>query len=155
AVLLFAMVPLPTYAQEVKDKAFFPSPTEPYSGGFSERLELIAALKKLGHEPTVPPNDANRCFVKIKRDELELAHTLYLSDDRKPLWVECSLSRLDAPAKVPAPALKRLLQASDKTGAAHFVYRPSAKRVILTCPIANRDMTPARLRKELERLDGT
>src|SRR5207244_4379793 len=89
--------------------------------------------------------------VKLKRDPWEFNVTVALSSDNTMLWITCPVVDLPATDKVPAEVLEKLLIKSDELGPTHFGVKKS-RRVYLNCPLQNKDITPASLRKNLEQL---
>jgi len=90
-------------------------------------------------------------YVKLKRDTWEFEISVVLRSDISMLWLTCGVADLPPTDKVPAEVLEKMLAKSDELGPTHFGMKKS-RRVYLNCPLQNKDITPASLRKNLEQL---
>jgi hypothetical protein len=83
----------------------------------------------------------------VQRDGWDFTFDAALSADGTMLWLSFPLS--DLPDNVDdAAALKKLLAENDKLGPSYFSL--SGKRFYLETPVANLEMTPAKLRQNID-----
>lgn len=127
-------------------------PAEPRPGAYTP-VQLIEVLTKLGYEPNVYGDKKDRCWVSLNRGIYKTTVNFTISNDGTILWFDTPLTTVTFPAQSPPKAMKKLLEENEKIGPAHYVFDASDKRFHLQQPNANRDWTPAGLRKKLEAFD--
>ena len=124
---------------------------EPDAGGFATIWEVLPMLKKLGFEPTV--FGRTRCWISVNRGDTPLQPYFELSGSRKILWIMLSLGELKSPEMVSAKTLRLFVQENEKIIPAQFIYDAPNKSFLLSEAVANRDWTPAKLKKEIEQFE--
>jgi uncharacterized protein (TIGR03067 family) len=128
------------------------STAQPPDGGPLTPTQLGEMLEKLGFEPKSLAATKDRYQFWIERDGVRFQYNLSLADSRKQLWLSTGL--VEIPENAPPAALRRLLEENDTLGRPNFVCNKSNRTVYLVLPIENQGVTSARLRKEIEQLDG-
>ena len=128
------------------------NPVAPPPGGYTP-AQLVEALTKLGYEPTVYGAKKDRCWISLNRGDYRTTVNFSFATDLTLLWMDCPLSTVAFPAQAPAKALRQLLEENERISPAHFVFDDSDKRFHLQQAKGNRDWTPVKLRKEIEKFD--
>jgi hypothetical protein len=119
----------------------------------NETLEKM--LLDMGYEPKVSRSaDGSRTWydLTVKQDTFTFVIDLSLADGR--LWFSCPLKKVADPDKVPAEKLWKLLQENDTVYPGSFSYYAQRKQFFYNLAVENRDLTPTRLRAELDRVMG-
>ncbi len=75
---------------------------------------------------------------------------MHLSPDGSNIWFEADLVAIEDAQKTPAKTWFDLLSENNTIGPSHFAYCPTAKSLYLYRPVANQDMTSARLREQID-----
>lgn len=146
AVLAFALVAVPAAAQPDP----FVRPLPPASAG----TEVVGrVLRELGYEPKALSPDVYQ--VTVERDRWPVHVMLALSTDGRRIWLESKFAPIEDPDKVPPLAWKRLLEANEKIGPAHFAFDKADRRVHLYKSFDNQTLTADRLRREIDHFDTT
>jgi uncharacterized protein (TIGR03067 family) len=110
-------------------------------------------LRDLGYEPKALSPDVFQ--ITVERERWPVHVMLSLSTDGHRLWLESKFAPIDDPDRVPVQAWKRLLEANEKIGPAHFAFDPADKRVHLYKSFDNHAVTAERLRAEIDHFDTT
>jgi uncharacterized protein (TIGR03067 family) len=146
AALVFALVAAPVVAQPDP----FVRPLPPAAAG----TEVVGRyLRELGFEPRALSPDVYQ--VTVDRDRWPVHVMLSLSTDGRRIWLESKFAPVEDPDKVPPAAWKRLLEANEKIGPAHFAFDKNDRRIHLYKSFDNQALTPDRLRRELDHFDTT
>jgi uncharacterized protein (TIGR03067 family) len=146
AALAFALVAAPAVAQPDP----FVRPLPPAAAG----TEVLGRyLRELGFEPKALSPDVYQ--VTIERDRWPVHAMLSLSTDGRRIWLESKFAPVEDPDRVPPAAWKRLLEANEKIGPAHFAFDKADRRIHLYKSFDNQALTPDRLRRELDHFDTT
>jgi uncharacterized protein (TIGR03067 family) len=114
---------------------------------------LARFLREIGYVPKALSPDVFQ--VTVERERWPVHVMISLSTDGRRLWLESKFAPIEEPDRAPAIAWKRLLEANEKIGPAHFVFDKSDKRVHLYRSFENVGVTTERLRKEIEAFDST
>lgn len=146
AVLAFALVAAPATAQPDP----FVRPLPPAAAG-TETVGRV--LRELGYEPKALSPDVYQ--VTVERDRWPVHVMLSLSTDGRRIWLESKFAPIEDPDKVPPTAWKRLLEANEKIGPAHFAFDKADRRIHLYKSFDNQGLTPDRMRRELDHFDTT
>ena len=110
-------------------------------------------LRELGYEPKALSPDVFQ--ITVERDRWPVHVMTSLSTDGRRVWLESKFAPVDDPDKVPPIAWKRLLEANEKIGPAHFAFDKGDKRVHLYKSFDNQDLSADRLKREIEHFDTT
>jgi hypothetical protein len=110
-------------------------------------------LRELGYAPKALSPDVYQ--VTVERDRWPVHVMLSLSTDGRRVWLESKFAPIEDPDKVPPQAWKRLLEANEKIGPAHFAFDKGDKRIHLYKSFDNLGLSAARLKAELELFDLT
>ena len=110
-------------------------------------------LRELGYEPRALSPDVFQ--ITVVRERWSVHVMISLSTDGRRLWLESKFAPIEEPDRAPATAWKRLLEANEKIGPAHFVFDKTDKRVHLYRSFENVGVTPDRLQKEIDTFDTT
>ena len=117
----------------------------------SNRLNL-PELKKMvdgmGYETKM--NGEKSFEFRVRVDNLTAYVAMNLSPDGSNIWFESDLVPIKEPEKAPAKAWFDLMSENNKIGPSHFAYCQTAKCLFLYRPMPNQDMTPARIREQLD-----
>lgn len=146
AALALALAAAPAVAQPEP----FVRPLPPAAAG----TETIGRfIRELGYEPKALSPDVYQ--VTVERDRWPVHVMLSLSTDGRRIWLESKFAPIDEPDRVSPAAWKRLLEANEKIGPAHFAFDPADRRIHLYKSFDNQALTPDRLRRELDHFDTT
>jgi uncharacterized protein (TIGR03067 family) len=145
AVLTLSVLILATVCQ-AQDP---PAKVDP--AGKMTKDELDKMLAKLGYETR--PLGKTFTEVTIERSEWTSVIRTSMSTDNTRIWFDAYLLTVTRPDEVTGTVWKRLLAKNDEVSPAAFSFNRTNKRIYLSSSIANADVTPALLRKELEFLD--
>jgi uncharacterized protein (TIGR03067 family) len=110
-------------------------------------------LRDLAFEPKALSPDVFQ--ITVERDRWPVHVMISLSTDGRRLWLESKFAPVDDPDKAPAQAWRRLLEANEKIGPAHFAFDTSDKRVHLYKSFDNIGVSAERLKLEIESFDTT
>lgn len=146
AALAFALVAVPAAAQP--DPFVRPLPPAAVGTDVVGRM-----LRELGYEPK--PLSPDVLQITVERDRWPVHVMLSLSTDGRRIWVESKFAPIEDPEKVPPVAWKRLLEANEKIGPAHFAFDKGDRRIHLYKSFDNQALTVERLRRELDHFDTT
>ena len=128
----------------------FVRPLPPASAG-TETLGKF--LRELGYEPKALSPDVYQ--ITVERELWPVHVMLSLSTDGRRVWLESKFAPVDDPDRVPQQAWKKLLEANEKIGPAHFSFDPRDKRVHLYKSFDNQHVTADRLKQEIGHFDAT
>jgi uncharacterized protein (TIGR03067 family) len=109
-------------------------------------------LRDLGFEPKALSPDVLQ--VSMEKDRWPVHVMMSLSTDGRRIWLESKFAPIDDPDKVAPTAWKRLLEANENIGPAHFAFDKADKRVHLYKSFDNQSLTATRLRVELDQFDS-
>lgn len=93
--------------------------------------------------------------ISIDKERWIVHVMLSLSTDGQRIWLESKFAPIEDADRVPAQSWKRLLEANEKIGPAHFAYDRNDKRVHLYKSFDNKAVDLDRLRKEIAWFDET
>jgi uncharacterized protein (TIGR03067 family) len=110
-------------------------------------------LRAMGYEPQGLSEEVFQ--VTITRDTWKVHTLVSLSPDRARIWLECKFAPIAEPERTPAAVWLRLLEENERIGPAHFVFNKDDQRIHLFKALDNVEVTPARLREEIEGFDRT
>lgn len=110
-------------------------------------------LRDLGHEPKALSPDVFQ--ITIERERWPVHVMVSLSTDGRRVWLESKFAPVEDPEKVAPAAWKRLLEANEKIGPAHFAFDKSDRRVHLYKSFDHHDLTAEHLKHEIEHFDMT
>lgn len=110
-------------------------------------------LRELGFDPKALSPDVYQ--VTLERDRWAVHIMLSLSTDGRRVWLESKFAPVEEPDKVSPQAWKRLLEANERIGPAHFAFDKNDKRIHLYRSFDNQGLAPDRLRRELDHFDTT
>jgi len=130
------------------DPPLRPSPT---TAAGTEALGKF--LRELGYAPKVLSPDVFQITVERERWPVHIMSSL--STDGRRVWLESKFAPVEDPDKVPPAAWKRLLEANEKIGPAHFAFDKTDKRVHLYKSFDNQDLSADRLKHEIGHFDTT
>jgi hypothetical protein len=119
----------------------------------NEALEKM--LTDMGYEPKASKSeDGKRTWynLTIEQDNFTFVLDLSLADGK--LWFSCPLRKVAEPEKVPAEKLWKLLEENDTIYPGSFSYYAQRKQFFYNLAVENRDLTPAKVRSELDRAMG-
>jgi uncharacterized protein (TIGR03067 family) len=123
----------------------------PPAGAGTETLGRF--LRDLAYEPKALSPDVFQ--ITVERDRWPVHVMLSLSTDGRRIWLESKFAPIEDPDRVPASAWKRLMEANEKIGPAHFAFDPADKRVHLYKSFDNQGLSAERLKQEIEHFDTT
>jgi uncharacterized protein (TIGR03067 family) len=109
-------------------------------------------LTKLGFEPKESGKD--HYLVSIARDKLTFTYVVRHLDRRGIVILNTRLGDLPDDEQASPLALRRILEENEALGPATFLYVKEEKGIYLSLPVSDRDVTPARLRKEIDGFDA-
>jgi uncharacterized protein (TIGR03067 family) len=112
---------------------------------------LGTLIRELGYEPRALSPDVYQ--VTLERDRWPVHIMVSLSTDGQRVWLEAKFAPVEEPDKVAPQAWKRLLEANEKIGPAHFAFDPGDKRIHLYKSFDNRGLSANRLKAELDHFD--
>ena len=129
----------------------FPSPVDAQQDPFVRPLPPIAVgtevlgrfLRELGHDPKALSPDVYQ--VTVEREKWPVHVMLSLSTDGQRVWLESKFAPVADPDRVAPTVWKRLLEANEKIGPAHFAFDPNDKRDHLYKSIDNKSLGTDRL----------
>ena len=128
----------------------FIRPLPPASAG-TETLGKF--LRELGYDPKALSPDVYQ--ITVERDLWPVHVMLSLSTDGRRVWLESKFAPVEDPGRVPPQTWKKLLEANEKIGPAHFSFDARDKRVHLYKSFDNQHVTALRLKEEIAHFDGT
>lgn len=124
---------------------------EPAKGGMTAE-QLGSMLSNMGYEPK--DLGSGDFEVIIERDNWKTYVGLSISPNGRYLWLDASLHTVSDPDRVPAATWRKLLEVNDQIGPAYFSWNKKTNKLWLFLPVENRDITPVRMRKEIEAFDA-
>lgn len=110
-------------------------------------------LRAMGFDPQPLTEEVYQ--VTITRDNWKVHSLLSVTPDGSRLWLECKFPPVEEPGRAPAAFWLRLLEENERIAPAHFVFKKEDRRVHLYKTIDNVQITPARLRQEIDSFDRT
>ena len=146
ALLPLLVLALPAAAQPDP----FVRPLPPAAAG-TEGLGRL--LHDLGFAPKALSPDVFQ--VTVERDRWPIHVMLSLSTDGRRVWLESKFAPVEDPDRVPPAAWRRLLEANEKIGPAHFAFDRGDRRIHLYKSFDNHALSAARLKAEIEHFDTT
>jgi uncharacterized protein (TIGR03067 family) len=144
--LVCLLVTVPAFAQ--------PDPlVRPLPPAASGTEALGKFLRELGFEPKALSPDVYQITVERERWPVHIMTSL--STDGRRVWLESKFAPVEDPDKVPPATWKRLLEANEKIGPAHFAFDKGDNRVHLYKSFDNTGLSTDRLKREVEHFDLT
>jgi uncharacterized protein (TIGR03067 family) len=128
----------------------FIRPLPPAAAG-TEMLGKL--LRDLAYEPKALSPDVFQ--ITVEHDRWPVHIMLSLSTDGRRIWLECKFAPIEDPDRAPPQAWKRLLEANEKIGPAHFAFDAGDKRIHLYKSFDNHALTTDRLKLEIDHFDTT
>ena len=112
---------------------------------------LKSRLDDMGYEfeTKKSTNGSPMYLVHVNRSDYRFLFYVSLSSDLKRVWVSAPLRALPEPDKVRADILEKILAKNYDLGPTHFALRTN-RYLYLELPLANQDLTPRKLRGELD-----
>jgi hypothetical protein len=113
---------------------------------------LRAALTTLGYQPREVRNEAGPEYEIVLRLRTGAAVTtrVTLSKDASLVWLVAWLKKVPPGRTVSGNAVLDMLVENDTIGPAHFSYNERVRWFFLNSPVVNQDLTPDRLRGEID-----
>ena len=109
--------------------------------------DLMKMVENMGYEAKDIGN--NNFEIKYESSGATNYVAMNLSPDGSVVWFAAYLIEVKEPDAVPAKAWFGLVNENNKIGPSHFAYDNSNSRLYLYRPMANQDITPARVRDSL------
>ena len=110
-------------------------------------------LREMDHVPK--PLSPDVFQITVERDHWPVHVMLSLSADGRRVWLESKFAPVEDPDRVPPQTWKKLLEANEKIGPAHFSFDPRDRRVHLYKSFDNQHVTSKRLKEEIGHFDAT
>jgi uncharacterized protein (TIGR03067 family) len=126
-------------------------PPVPPSGAVDSE-NLGKRLKEAGFEPRSLSDDVFQ--ISVERDSWKVHIMVSAPAENERIWLECKFAPIADPDSVPPAAWRKLLEENERISPAHFTFDKSDKRVHLYKGIRNHDVSPARLKKEIDAFDA-
>jgi uncharacterized protein (TIGR03067 family) len=146
AVIVGALLAAPAVAQ--------PDPlVRPLPPAASGTEALGKFLRDIGFDPKSLSPDVFQ--ISVERERWPVHVMLSLSTDGRRIWLESKFAPVEDPDRVPPTTWKRLLEANEKIGPAHFAFDKNDRRVHLYKSFDNVALTSERLRREIDAFDAT
>ncbi|MFO0810049.1 MAG: hypothetical protein U0746_15615 [Gemmataceae bacterium] len=133
-----------------------PAPAQPAAPAVSGKLNherLGEVLRNFGYEPTISKSDdgtVNWYRIDIDQGDFKFVTFLCVLANEEKVRILLPLGNVAEPSKVPAERLWKLLEENGNIAPMAFYYNTVFKQFQLNHYIENRDLTPAKLRKELD-----
>jgi uncharacterized protein (TIGR03067 family) len=127
-------------------------PPMPPLNGAVDSENLGKQLKEAGFEPRSLSDDVFQ--VSVEHDAWKVHIMVSAPREGERIWLECKFAPVGDPASVPASAWRHLLEENERISPAHFAFDKSDKRVHLYKGFRNHDVSPARLKKEIDAFDA-
>ena len=133
------------------------APAQPERAG--ARLDaagLRAALGAIGYQPREVRNETGPEYEIVMRLRTGAAITtrVTLSKDGSLVWLVAWLRKLPPGRTISGNAVLDMLVENDAIGPAHFSYNERVRWFFLNSPVVNQDLTPDRLRGEIDHVAG-
>jgi hypothetical protein len=112
-------------------------------------------LDQMGYEYEEGKDDKGQVrnyTVTIARDSWTFVITLSVSGNQELVWLFAPLKKLNDTEQVPSSILLKMLSVNGDQGPPMFEFNERTNRFALSMPLLNRGVTPAILRKSLDRL---
>jgi uncharacterized protein (TIGR03067 family) len=145
SLLILVLSGLPALAQP--DVTIRPTPAAPGTEA------LGRFLHELGFTPKALSPDVFQ--VTVDRERWAVHIMLSLSTDGRRVWLESKFAPVEDPDRVSPQAWRRLLEANEKIGPAHFTFDKTDRRIHLYKSFEHQALTAARLKAEIEHFDRT
>ncbi len=113
---------------------------------------LGKALKDASYEPKALTAEVFQ--ITVEKDRWPVHVMISYSADGTRIWLESKFAPIEDPDRVPAQAWRRLLEANERIGPAHFAFDNADRRVHLYRSFENTGVDPARLKREVEAFDS-
>ncbi len=126
------------------------------AGGRLDAAGLRAALDALGYQPREVRNEAGVEYeiVLHLRTGAAVTTRVTLSRDGSLVWLVAWLKKVPAGRTVSGNAVLDMLVENDAIGPTHFSYNERVRWFFLNSPVVNQDLTPERLRGEIDHVAG-
>lgn len=113
---------------------------------------LRAALTAVGYQPREVKNEAGVEYEIVLRLRTGAAVTTRaaLSKDGSLVWLVAWLRKLPPGRTISGNAVLDMLVENDAIGPTHFSYNERVRWFFLNSPVVNQDLTPERLRGEID-----
>jgi uncharacterized protein (TIGR03067 family) len=132
-----------------------PAQTEPFIRPIPNEAigteQLGKHLRSIGYEPKALSPDVFQ--VTVEKDKWSVHVMLSLSTDGHRIWLESKFAPIEHPDRVPPAAWRRLLEANEKIGPAHFAFDKSDSRIHLYRSFDNRQVDATRIKREIAQFD--
>jgi len=125
--------------------------TQPPMGGV-DQAGLKTLLNTLGYQPREVHNEAGVEYEIVIRLRTGGAVTtrVTLSKDGSLVWLVAWLKKVPPGRTISGNAVLDMLVENDAIGPSHFSYNERVRWFFLNSPVVNRDLTPERLRGEID-----
>ena len=122
------------------------------AGGRLDGARLGAALGAIGYQPREVRNEAGVEYeiVLHLRTGAAVTTRVTLSKDGSLVWLVAWLRKLPPGRTISGNAVLDMLVENDAIGPTHFSYNERARWFFLNSPVVNQDLTPERLRGEID-----
>lgn len=122
------------------------------AGGRLDAAGLRAALVALGYQPREVRNDAGVEYEIVLRLRTGGAVTtrVTFSKDGSVVWLVAWLKKVPPGRTISGNAVLDMLVENDAIGPSHFSYNERVRWFFLNSPVVNQDLTPERLRGEID-----
>lgn len=131
----------------------FAQATSPVFSPVTPNPEVLAkALKEASYEPKTLTAEVFQ--ITIEKERWPVHIMISYSADGTRVWMECKFAPIEDPDRVSPIAWRRLLEANERIGPAHFAYDPADRRVHLYRSFENHGVDAPRLRREVEAFDS-
>lgn len=115
--------------------------------------ELGEMLRNFGYETSTSKSmDGKLTYYRVDIDHGDFRYIVYATvlEAQNKVRFQLPLGTVAEPEKVPAEQLWKLLEENAKIMPMSFYYLSGSKQFQLNCDVENRELTPVRLRKELD-----
>lgn len=126
------------------------------ASGRLDTAGLRAALGALGYQPREVRNEAGPEYeiVLHLRTGAAVTTRVTLSRDGSLVWLVAWLKKVPPGRTVSGNAVLDMLVENDAIGPTHFSYNERVRWFFLNSPVVNQDLTPERLRGEIDHVAG-
>jgi hypothetical protein len=125
--------------------------------GRLDRPGLQAALVTIGYQVREVQNESGVEYEITLRppDGRAITTRVTLSKDGSIVWLVAWLKKVPPGRTISGDAVLDMLVENDAIGPTHFSYNEGERWFFLNRPVVNQDLTPSRLRAELDQLGAT
>lgn len=117
---------------------------------------LVAKLRDMGYEPRLLPatGGPNRYTIKVRSSQREWVVIVALSPNQQFVWLQAFFTQLPQGQKPSPQQMEKLLDLNLDVGPAHFRYDAPNRQLSVATAVANRALTVAQLRTEIDVFSG-